>query len=127
MVKATGKGSKKISGLPAKQMPIIVCFKCARKDGRRPTAWWMDRGCFKGHIAKAIACGIPKRHDWHGDRWKGGGQALSKMTCTLFQSNYSFTYSSKPLCMMGILRQRERFFESFNMINIILIRRVITY
>lgn len=40
VVKATGKGSKKINGLPAKQMPIIVCFKCARKDGRRPRAWW---------------------------------------------------------------------------------------
>lgn len=49
------------------------------------------QGLLKGHIAKAIACGILKRHDWHGDRWKRGGQALSKMTYSLCQSNYSFT------------------------------------
>ena len=29
-------------------MPIWVCFKWARRDGGRPTAGWMDRGCLKG-------------------------------------------------------------------------------
>lgn len=48
MIKATGKGSKKINWLATKQMPIWVRFKCARRDGGRPTAGWMDRGCLKG-------------------------------------------------------------------------------
>lgn len=28
------------------------------------------QGLLKGHIAKARARGILKRHDWHGDRWR---------------------------------------------------------
>lgn len=46
------------------------------------------QGLHKGHIAKAMACEIPKRHDWHGDTDGGGGQVLSKITHILCQPNF---------------------------------------
>lgn len=61
----------------------------------------------KGHIAKAMACEIPKRRDWHGDTDGGGGRDFSKMTSTLCQPNCSLICGSKPLRMMGIVGHGE--------------------
>ena len=52
----------------------------------------------KGHRAKAVACEIPKRRDWHGDTDEAGGQALSKIAYTPCQPSCPFIYTSKLLC-----------------------------
>lgn len=98
MVRATGKGSKEINWLPAKQMPIIVCFNCAGKDGRRPIAWWMD-GVLSRAYSKDYGLWNSKETwlaQWH--RWRGVAR-LSERLLTLCANQTLLSFIVQNLCV----------------------------
>lgn len=104
-----GEIAIKISWLSAKQMPIIVCFKSAERHGQKPTAGWIDRGCWKGREQRRKPVKFQKQ-DWYISIDGEGARDFSKTTYSLLQMNYSFIYRSKSLCMLGTTEYEKDLF-----------------
>lgn len=81
-------------------MPIIVCFKCARKDGRKPAAWWMDRGCIKGTQQRRWP--VKFQRGMIGMVTQMEEVAKFSQKLLIFCANQTFIYSSQSLHRMEI-------------------------